>query len=130
LNSNIPDTSESKFESAISYVLIAGVMISLCLEVIGMVAFYHAYGNLDLSESKEVFIRGRNFFHFLIELFQGGYTGEKALFLMTLGVTALILTPYIRVVLSVFFFLWEKDFKYALITTFVLVLLTISLVVY
>jgi uncharacterized membrane protein len=45
------------------------------------------------------------------------------------GVVILILTPYVRVLMSVLYFAWEKNTKYILITLFVLLLLTISLAV-
>ena len=46
---------------------------------------------------------------------------------MTLGIALLILTPYARVILSVLYFIGRKDLKYILITLFVFILLTISL---
>jgi uncharacterized membrane protein len=46
---------------------------------------------------------------------------------MTLGITILILTPYVRVILSVLFFAWRKNIKYMLITIVVLMVLTTSL---
>jgi uncharacterized membrane protein len=48
---------------------------------------------------------------------------------MSVGVVILILTPYVRVLMSVLYFAWEKNTKYILITLFVLLLLTISLAV-
>jgi uncharacterized membrane protein len=38
-----------------------------------------------------------------------------------------LLTPYVRVILSAVFFTREKNFKYMMITIFVLIILTISL---
>ncbi len=49
---------------------------------------------------------------------------------MTAGVIVLMLTPYLRVVLSAAYFAWEKDAKYVLITLFVLIVLTLSLVLH
>jgi uncharacterized membrane protein len=46
---------------------------------------------------------------------------------MTLGIAILMLTPYVRVILSVIHFSRERNIKYVLITLFVLALLTISL---
>jgi len=119
--------TESRFEKAISYVLITGVSISLLLETIGIFIFYHSYGHLDVLEDKALFIRGEDFFAFISQLFRGGYMQRKGMFPMVLGITLLILTPYARVILSVFYFLWEKDIKYTLITLFVLIVLTFSL---
>jgi hypothetical protein len=45
----------------------------------------------------------------------------------TPGIVILLLTPYLRVVFSVLYFSFEKDYKYALITLFVLIVLTLSL---
>jgi uncharacterized membrane protein len=119
--------SEDRFDRAIGYVLIAGVVISLVLEGIGILLFYFSYGHFNILEEKSFFIHGRNFFNFMIELFQGGTMGKKAFLLMSLGVVILILTPYVRVLMSVLYFTWEKNTKYILITLFVLVLLTMSL---
>ncbi len=46
---------------------------------------------------------------------------------MTLGIAILILTPYARVIMSILYFIGRKDMKYTLITLFVFILLTISL---
>jgi uncharacterized membrane protein len=121
--------AESKFERIIGYTLIFGVVISLLLEVMGIIFYYRSYGQFKIVENKALFIQGKNFFYFLVELVQGEYTGQKAIFLMTLGVAILMLTPYVRVILSVIHFSREKDVKYVLITLFVLALLTVSLAI-
>jgi uncharacterized membrane protein len=119
--------AESKFERIIGYILISGVVISLFLEVIGIILYYRSYGQFKILEDKAVFIHGKNFFYFLVELIQGEHIRQKAIWLMTLGVAILMLTPYVRVILSVIHFSREKNVKYVLITLFVLALLTISL---
>ena len=121
--------SEDRFERTIGYVLITGVVISLVLETIGILLYHLSYGHFNILEERSLFIHGRNFFNFMNELFQAGTMGKKAFFLMSLGVVILILTPYVRVLMSVLYFAWEKNFKYTLITLFVLVVLTISLAV-
>jgi uncharacterized membrane protein len=120
----------SKFERAISTLLIIGVILSLILEIIGIVVFYHVYGNLDVSESGRMFIRGENFFNFMYRLFEGEYVQGKAILIMVLGISILILTPYLRVIMSVFYFVWEKNIQYIGITLFVLIILTISLIIH
>ncbi len=122
--------SESSFEKTIGYLLIAGVAISTLLEIIGISAYYGSYGHLDISEERAVFLHGQNFFNFMIELFEGGYAQEKAFLFMTLGIAILILTPYVRVILSIVYFVGKRDVKYSLITLFVFVILTISLAVH
>ena len=119
--------AEAKFERIIGYILISGVVISLFLEVIGIILYYRSYGQFKILEDKAVFIHGRNFFYFLGQLIQGEHIRQKALWLMTLGIAILMLTPYVRVILSVIHFSREKNVKYVFITLFVLALLTISL---
>jgi len=119
--------AESKFGRIIGYTLISGVAISLLLEVIGIILYYRSSGQFKILEDKAVFIHGKNFFNFLFELVRSENLRRKAILLMTLGIAILMLTPYVRVILSVIHFAREKNVKYVLITLFVLVLLTISL---
>jgi len=120
-------SGESKLETGISYLLIAGVIISLILEIIGIVILYHSYGHLAISRDAGMFIQGHDFFSFIYQQFQGKHLeGSGALF-MTAGIIVLILTPYIRVIASVIYFGWEKNIKYVLITLFVLAVVTVSL---
>jgi uncharacterized membrane protein len=121
--------SEYKFDRAVGLVLIAGVGISLILESVGILLYYASYGHLGILKERSLFIHGRNFFNFTFELLRGDYTGKRAVFLMSLGVVFLMLTPYVRVVMSVVHYTWEKNVKYVLITLFVFVLLTISLAI-
>jgi uncharacterized membrane protein len=127
MTSATPSIKDPGFEKAISYVLISGVTISLILEIIGIILFSASYGNLSISERKDVFIRGHDFFAFLAELFRGGNRQKDGILIMALGITTLILTPYVRVIMSVLHFAREKNIKYVLITLFVLILLTLSL---
>jgi uncharacterized membrane protein len=122
--------SVSRFEKTIGYLLITGVVISLILEILGISAYYGTYGHLDISERRAVFLHGQNFFNFVFGLFEGEYAQNKAILLMTLGITLLIFTPYLRVIISVVNFARKKDVKYLFITLFVFVILTISLAVH
>jgi len=114
-------------EVAISYLLIVGVVASLLLEVAGMILYYHSYGNLAILSDGTVMIHGRNFFSFIYDLLSGGNRTGAAIWLMTAGIALLILTPFVRVVVSVFYFGWGKNFKYVVITLFVFVVLVLSL---
>lgn len=124
-------SGESKLETVISYLLITGVIISLVLVVVGIVLFYRNTGHLSLNlEDRNVYLHGRDFFSFLYELLSFKYTQDSAIFFMALGIAVLILTPYVRVIASAIYFGWRKDTKYALITLFVLIILTVSLVLH
>jgi uncharacterized membrane protein len=124
------DKREPKLESIISYLLIIGVITSVILEIIGLVLYFGAYGNLQVSQAPNVYINGENFFAFIVERLQNLFVSENALLFLTLGIIILILTPYARAVASLVFFAWEGNRKYVLITLFVLVVLTISLILH
>jgi uncharacterized membrane protein len=121
---------ESKLEAIISILLAVGVIVSVVLEVIGIALYFGAYGNVEVSESSNVFITGENFFAFIVKEIQGIFISENALLFMTLGIIVLILTPYIRAITSCIYFGWEKNGRYVLITLFVIVVLTISLILH
>jgi uncharacterized membrane protein len=54
----------------------------------------------------------------------------KVLYIKNNQIAVLILTPYARVVMSVLYFIGRRDIKYTLITLFVLILLTLSLLLH
>ena len=118
---------ESKLEAAISVLLIAGVVVSVVLEVVGIGLYFGVYGNVDVSSDPAVYIQGENFFAFVIAKVQNFFVAENALLFMTLGIIVLVLTPYIRGVTSAVYFGWERNWKYVAITLVVLVILTLSL---
>jgi uncharacterized membrane protein len=120
-------SGESKLETVISWLLIIGVIISLLLEIGGIAMYYHAYGQLGISTDQSMFIQGKNFFTFLYDQFRTGQTGSGAARLMIGGIVILMLTPYLRVVVSALYFAREKNMKYVVITMFVLIILTLSL---
>ena len=121
------DTGASRFELAISHLLAGGVIASLFLLGLGMILFYLDFGHWAISEKKALFLREKDFFHFLWDLLQEKSLHDKSTWLMTLGIAILILTPYLRVLLSVFYFVAKRDRTFTLITLFVFLLLTASL---
>ena len=114
-------------EKAISYLLIGGVVLSCLLEIAGMIVFSHASGSMAILQDRSVFIQEHGFFQFIYKFLRSGYGEGAGLWLMTAGLIILILTPFLRVILSAFHFAWKKDFKYVLITFFVLLVITLSL---
>ena len=121
-------SGESKLETGISYLLIAGVIVSLFLEIVGIIIFYRSYGNLAISQDAGMFIKGRDFFSFIYKGLAGNHAEGSAILFMTAGIVVLVSTPYFRVITSVIYFIWKKNIKYVLITLFVLVVVTLSLV--
>jgi uncharacterized membrane protein len=118
---------ETKLEVIVGYLLIIGVVASVVLEAIGIALFYGIYGNTQVSQNQAFFIRGENFFVFIIEQTQHLFGSQNALLFMTLGLIILLLTPYIRAITSVVYFGWKRNRKYVAITLFVLIVLTVSL---
>jgi uncharacterized membrane protein len=124
---NQPDNSEPKFEKVISYLLMTGVILCILLEVIGVALFYHDYGNLNISQQAGVFVKGHDFFSFIYQQFHHGSAVTPAILFMIAGIVVLILTPYLRVIASFLYFSWQKNWKYVIITLFVLIVVTLSL---
>lgn len=48
---------------------------------------------------------------------------------LALGLLVLLITPVVRVIGSIVVFVWEHDWRYALVTGFVLVIMTMSIIV-
>ena len=128
MSSSRTESEASRFELAISYLLIIGVVTSLILVGIGIFLFYFHFGQIAISEKKAMFLREPNFFYFLWDLWRGGPGQDKAIWLMTLGIAILILTPYARVILSVLHFIGKRDLTYTIINLFVFILITASLI--
>jgi len=120
-------SGENKLETAISYLLIVGVVVSVILEAIGITLYYGTHGNVQISQNPTVFINGKDFFAFIIYQTQHLFGAQNAILFMTLGLIILMLTPYLRAITSVVYFALEKNRKYVFITLFVLVVLTLSL---
>jgi uncharacterized membrane protein len=125
---NETGSGEFKLETIIGYLLITGVLISLCLELTGIILYYRSYGNLQiLMEDKTLFITGNNFFHFLANAVTGEGAINRAVSFMRLGAAALMLTPYLMIIVSFFYFIRRKNLRYVLITGVVITIITVSL---
>ena len=123
-------SGETKLETWVSYILITGVVVSIALEAAGLILFYRAHHSLAISHYGGAFIRGRDFFSFFSRVLLETTKGATGLRLMVLGICVLILTPYIRAIMSVIYFASRKNITYALITLFVLAVLTMSLMIH
>ena len=126
----VQGSGETRLENWVSRVLIVGVAISLALEGAGMALLLLHSHSTAISWESHALIHGRGFFTFLGGLATEMPAVSSPLYLMTLGIVILLLTPYIRAAMSVFYFASVKNVKYLIITLFVLAILTISLTIH
>ncbi|OQA21217.1 MAG: hypothetical protein BWY60_00790 [Actinobacteria bacterium ADurb.Bin346] len=119
--------NNSKIEVILSCILITGVAASLLLMAAGMILLYLESGSFNISREPSMFIQGNNFFNFILDIFKGRGPENTALLLLTIGTIILMLTPFIRVVASLIYFIWIRDKKYIFITLVVLIILIITL---
>lgn len=122
---------EAELETAITYILIAGVIASVVVETVGITNYYLTSGNLDIVFQPNFSMTGTDFFNYTMRLIQrffvGGWTSTQ---ILALGIVLLMLTPYLRVAASVVYFAFARNPKYLFITLFVLLVLTASLLVH
>ncbi len=113
-------------ETLISYILAGGVLVSLVVEAAGL-GYYASTESLEVDFTSRWQTNGNDFFAYawgtLVSLGQG----VTPLTLIALGIVLLMITPYLRVLASVVYFAIARNSKYALISLFVLTVLTISL---
>ena len=112
-------------ESLVGYVLLVGVLSSVALIVGGLAWHLARTGQLGIQYG----IAGMNFFQFLGRDLAQLFSSElRPRVLVSLGIALLMLTPFVRVLAStVYFLLAERNWKYTVITGFVLAVLTYSL---
>jgi uncharacterized membrane protein len=112
-------------EGLVGYILLTGVLLSVALLAVGFVWRWVRVGNLRFEHS----LVGMNFFEFILSTLRQmtSQTLRPRLFL-NMGIGVLMLTPFVRVLASVFYFAFvEHNWKYTLFTGFVLSVLTYSL---
>jgi uncharacterized membrane protein len=130
---------EVVLDKVISYVLIGGVILSVILEITGISLYFSQNKSFMVElETEQWQLKGADFFSYLWHLLTSLFYGQQStnigymnsifpIKIMALGVLTLMLTPFVRVVASAIFFGYQKDSKYLMITFFVLVVLTLSL---
>jgi len=109
----------------VGYILLTGVLLSLTLITTGLVWAWFRTGRLEVNYP----ITGVNLFQFVVgETRLAAQGAIRPRLLVNLGVTALMLTPFVRVAASVVYFMGVlKNWKYTLFTAIVLTVLTYSL---
>jgi uncharacterized membrane protein len=115
-------------EDLIGYILAIGVFASIIVETLGLIGYVFENGTLEVSFSNQWQTGGSDFFAYAGRTLVSLRSGVAPLYLIALGVILLIITPYLRVVASVLYFAVQKNPKYVLISLFVFVVITLSLV--
>ncbi len=112
-------------ETLIGYILLVGVLLSVALLVIGFVWRWERSGNLRFQHT----LVGMNFFEFVLTSLRQMASHElRPRVMLNMGIAVLMLTPFVRVLASVFYFaLILRNWKYTVFTGFVLGVLTYSL---
>ncbi len=123
------DTAVGKVELVISTLLRVGVSVSLAIVVIGtVVSFVH---HPDYLHSRDEFARltrpGAAFPSSLTEV-AAGLADLRGQASITVGLLVLLITPVLRVAVSIFAFLFQRDLAFVVITTAVLIFLLLSFV--
>ncbi|HLH76863.1 MAG TPA: DUF1634 domain-containing protein [Candidatus Binataceae bacterium] len=112
----------------VGWILLAGVLLSLTLLLCG--ALWHRFATGTLTDNFR--LAGTNLLAFVIaevhNLFHGAL---RPRILISSGIAVLMITPYIRVLASMLYFLFEeRNLKYTVFTLFVLSVLTYSLMLH
>ncbi|EJG02435.1 DUF1634 domain-containing protein [Flavobacterium sp. F52] len=116
---------EKDFQTIIGNLLRYGVWISLSVAFIGGIVYLIHNGSQieDYSVFKE---NNRNIFEVIAAVYNGAIQGNGESLIFT-GIILLFLTPVLRVLLSLFSFLLEKDYLYVGITLIVIAIIIISI---
>ncbi|HET9979110.1 MAG TPA: DUF1634 domain-containing protein [Ktedonobacterales bacterium] len=113
-----PDQRLRQAELVISHVLRGGVVVSAAIILIGAVWFY-----LQMAIAGHAALGYPHTFGGIIRrLFHG-----EPLAMVALGLLILLLTPILRVAISIVVFALEHDWLYTVITITVLIILLVSL---
>jgi len=119
-------SASDRMDTVVGTLLLGGVLTSLALIVAGLVWRRLSASHPVLDQT----LAG----HDVVELIGADFRalGQGAVrprLLISLGIVALLLTPYLRVLASMLFFAFvEHNWKYTAFTAFVLIVLTYSLV--
>jgi len=116
--------TEKNFQNIIGNLLRYGVWISLTVAAIGGVIYLVHHGN-DIEDYSVFTENDRSIFAVVSTVLSGvgQGQGESIIFL---GVILLFLTPALRMLLSLFSFLMEKDYLYTVITLIVIAIIGVS----
>ena len=117
------EKTDSSLEDLIGWVLIVGVVSSVVFDVVGLAKT----GSWSLTLSPTWLVQSPNFFSFIGSTLSSLGSATIAYNLIAIGIILLMITPYVRVVVSVLYYAVTKDFRYVGITLLVLAIITASL---
>jgi uncharacterized membrane protein len=120
-----PADREGPLDTLIGYLLLLGVAASATLIAAGLLWHWARTGQLG----DEYTICNMNLLEFTLDGIRRAVEVQfRPRLLISLGIAALLLTPYLRVLVSLVFFAFaERNWKYVIFTGFVLAVLTYSL---
>jgi len=109
----------------VGYILLVGVLLSLALVLGALIWKWRVTGTVEFDYQ----LSGMNFVQLLTSELRIAASGAlRPRLLLTLGILMLMLTPFLRVFVSmVYFMVGLKNWKYTVFTAFVLVTLIYSL---
>jgi uncharacterized membrane protein len=117
--------SSNSMDTLVGYILLIGVLLSGLLIAAGSLWNWVIHHTLTTQFS----IAGESYFSFLQSNLRQLFSGEvRPQLLISLGISTLMLTPYLRVAASVVYFAAAaRNWKYTFFTLFVFSVLTYSL---
>jgi len=120
-----PPSRDAQMDALVGYLLLSGVSLSMALIAVGLLWHRLRTGTFHLAYP----IEGMNLFEFLLaEIRIAGQDRLRPQTLVDAGIAVLLLTPYLRVLASMLYFLFaQRNWKYSLFTAVVLGVLTFSL---
>lgn len=128
------DIQDKQLQQLISFTLRSGVLIAVIVGLLGGVVFLSShYGDAvsfrTFSGAQSLFASPKRIVH---EAFQpqAQDTVNRGLAIAQIGIICLLLTPIIRVALSIVGFALERDGIYVVITAVVLATLTCSMLLH
>jgi len=120
-----PGSGRPDMETVVGYILLSGVLLSISLILAGLAWHWARVGDLKFDYT----IAGMSLASFVFRDFQQlDPSVARPRALINVGIALLMLTPYVRVLVSALYFGFvERNWKYTLFTTLVLAVLTYSL---
>jgi uncharacterized membrane protein len=121
----VTTTTRFDMEILVGSILQYGLLLSVVLLIAGLA--WHWIATRQLGT--EYLMAGVNLFQFLLADIRQAIAGSlRPRLLVSLGLAALMMTPYTRVMASLAYFAFvERNWKYTFFTAFVLVVLSYSL---